>query len=74
MKERVPDFKPRDTRGQARRDNGSNKRRGGGIADEFEALLSMRDQLVPEATTEQLRTDEKSEDLPSKDDGKGIER
>lgn len=74
MKERMPDFKPRDTRGQARRDNGSDKRRGGGIADEFEALLSMRDQPMPDLKDDGERAVVATEAAAEKESEKGFER
>ena len=71
MKERVRDYKPRDTR---RRNDGSNKRRGGGIADEFETLLSMRDQPVPDLKDDGERVAASNEATSQKDNDKGIER
>ncbi len=74
MKERVPNFKPRDTRGQARRDNASDKRRGGGIADEFEALLLMREQPVADLKDDGERAVIATEAVAEKDGDKGFER
>lgn len=74
MKERVPNFKPRDTRGQARRNDGSDKRRGGGIADEFEALLSMREQHVADLKDDGERAVVATEAAAEEGGDKGFER
>ncbi len=73
MKELIRHYKPRDTRGDKPGVGDQKKLRDGGMAEEFAALIAMRDQITPDMSVENEKGQEPLEPAIEKVGDKGIE-
>lgn len=74
MKERVRDYEPNDPRSRKQDRQRRNEIAEGGMADEFEALFSMRDQTTPEHLTRSEKAQEGDRKMIESNTSKGFER
>lgn len=74
MKERVRDFKPRDTRSETVGSDRRKQRTESWTAREFEALFSVRDQTTPTPELPDAKGQNHTDQAMGKADEKGFER
>lgn len=74
MKQLTRHYQPKDTRGPREHGDSPPKLRDGGMADEFEALFTMRDETTPELKGDIERGAEPTTTTIDKSNDRGFER